>query len=60
MALDPVDEVHALQIQAGILGRSALHRFEDLIAEKINAATYPVGPANPPLSSLFPLMVAPY
>jgi hypothetical protein len=36
MALTPLDEVHALQIQAGILGRKAGHTFEDRIAQEIN------------------------
>ncbi len=42
MALEPVDEAHALQIQAGILGRKAGHRFEDAITERINSAAYPL------------------
>ena len=42
MALDPVDEAHALQIQAGILGRKAGHGFEDTLTTKINSAAYPL------------------
>lgn len=41
MALNPIDEVHALQIQAGILGRKAGHGFEDRIAQEINSLAYP-------------------
>lgn len=50
MALDPIDEAHALQIQAGALGRTAGHRFEDAIAASVNAAVYPitVNERNPP------------
>ena len=42
MALEPFDEVHALQIQAGTLGRRAGHNFEDTIAERINEFCYPL------------------
>lgn len=42
MALTPLDEVHALQIQAGILGRSTGHKFEDSITSEINKFTYPI------------------
>lgn len=41
MALEPLDEVHALQIQAGILGRTTGHGFEDRIAAEINTLAYP-------------------
>ncbi|HEX3798613.1 MAG TPA: hypothetical protein VH413_07925 [Verrucomicrobiae bacterium] len=41
MALTPLNEVHALQIQAGILGRHGGHTFEEHIAQEINALTYP-------------------
>jgi hypothetical protein len=41
MPLIAIDEVHALQIQAGALGRKAGHQFEDDIARKINALKYP-------------------
>lgn len=41
MALTPIDEIHAAQIQAGILGRKAGHAFEDRIAAEINDLQYP-------------------
>ena len=41
MALKPIDDIHALQIQAGTLGRKAGHKFEDEIASRINALQYP-------------------
>ena len=41
MTLEPTDENHALQIQAGTLGRKTGHKFEDEIAERINALSYP-------------------
>lgn len=41
MALTPIDETHALQIQAGTLGRKAGHAFEDTITNKINGRHYP-------------------
>lgn len=44
MALIPVDEIHALQIQAGTLGRKAGHIFEDTITQKINSFSYPFQP----------------
>lgn len=37
-----MDEVHALQIQAGTLGRKAGHAFEDRITEFINGIEYPL------------------
>lgn len=42
MALTPIDNAHALQIQAGILGRKAGHAFEDTITQRINSFAYPV------------------
>lgn len=45
MALNPIDEVHALQIQAGVLGRKAGHKFEDQITAEINAFQYPLAVA---------------
>lgn len=36
MALAPIDDIHALQIQAGILGRNTGHKFEDQLVSKIN------------------------
>ena len=49
MALTPLNELHALQIQAGTLGRHAGHDFEDRITREINGLTYPLkipAPAN--------------
>lgn len=45
MALTPIDEVHALQIQAGTLGRKAGHLFEDGMTESINNFRYPLATA---------------
>lgn len=42
MALTPIDEIHALQIQAGTLGRKAGHAFEDRITECINSLSFPI------------------
>ena len=42
MALTPIDEIHALQIQAGTLGRKAGHAFEDEITRRINSFAYPL------------------
>lgn len=42
MALTPIDEIHALQIQAGTLGRRAGHAFEDKITWQIDAFKYPL------------------
>jgi len=42
MALKPLDDAHALQIQAGTFGRKAGHTFEDTIAQRINALAYPL------------------
>lgn len=42
MALTPNDEAHALQIQAGTLGRKSGHAFEDRITEFINKFQYPI------------------
>jgi hypothetical protein len=44
MALIPIDNVHALQIQAGVLGRKAGHVFEDTITQTINSFSYPFEP----------------
>jgi hypothetical protein len=46
MPLNPVNEVHALQIQAGILGRKEGHSFEDRITQSINGFTYPFTISN--------------
>ena len=42
MALAPTNREHALQIQAGTLGRSRGHAFEYAIAGGINRITYPI------------------
>lgn len=42
MALTPIDEAHALQIQAGSLGRKSGHLFEDKITQRINSFHYPL------------------
>jgi hypothetical protein len=42
MALIPIDNTHALQIQAGALGRKTGHAFEDTITQRINSFTYPL------------------
>lgn len=47
MALTPLDELHALQIQAGTLGRKAGHLFEDTITREINSFGYPFQPVVP-------------
>ncbi len=46
MALDPIDEAHALQIQAGALGRKAGHAFEDRITKEINSLSFPFLPVK--------------
>ena len=46
MALTPDDEKHALQIQAGVLGRRAGHEFEDTIAERVNSLHFPFVPVE--------------
>lgn len=52
MALNPIDEAHAAQIQAGTLGRRAGHAFEDRIAASINDLAYPFVIASVPTSHL--------
>lgn len=42
MPLTALNEIHALQIQAGTLGRKAGHLFEDTISIRINEFTYPL------------------
>ena len=42
MALAPTNREHALQIQAGTLGRRSGHAFEDALADTINRTTYPI------------------
>ena len=46
MPLAPSDREHALQIQAGTLGRKSGHAFEDAVADAINRATYPLTFSN--------------
>ena len=46
MALTPLNEAHALQIQAGTVGRHAGHDFEDHITKTINDLIYPVTVAS--------------
>ena len=41
MALKPTDEQHALQIQAGKLGRKTGHDFEDNLTAKLNSFSMP-------------------
>ena len=52
MALTPTDESHALQIQAGIIGRKSGHAFEDRIANDINTTSYPTQIDNIPQTHL--------
>ena len=42
MTLEPINLVHALQIQAGLVGRKEGHNFEDEIANEINSLHYPI------------------
>ena len=42
MALEPLDEAHALQIQAGTIGRTTGHTFENLITQDINSHALPM------------------
>lgn len=44
MALNPINEIHALQIQAGTIGRKTGHAFEDTITQSINTSSYPFIP----------------
>lgn len=41
MALTPTDEQHALQIQAGTIGRKTGHEFEDTLTAKLNSLPMP-------------------
>ncbi len=41
MPLEPIDEAHALQIQAGTIGRKAGHGFEFSLTQEINSLRYP-------------------
>ena len=47
MALSPIDEAHALQIQAGTLGRKTGHDFEEQLAQEVNELPMPFKPAHP-------------
>ncbi len=42
MTLAPIDEAHALQIQAGVIGRKTGHFFEAEIASQIDRLNYPL------------------
>ena len=53
MAPQPIDDLHALQIQAGTLGRQAGHQFEDEIAARINSFRYPLACAALPEGHVF-------
>lgn len=53
MALIPIDEAHACQIQAGTLGRRAGHAFEDNIALQIESFSYPLNIPELALGHLF-------
>ena len=44
MAQTPINNIHGLQIQAGVLGRRVGHAFEDTITQKINSFAYPFKP----------------
>ena len=52
MALTPADERHALQIQAGVIGRRSGHAFEDQLAHEINTISYPTEIGNIPQTHL--------
>lgn len=47
MALMPIDEIHALQIQAGTVGRTTGHKFESSLADAINVFKYPMTISRP-------------
>ena len=47
MAQTPIDKTHALQIQAGRLGRNEGHAFEYRITDSINNIPYPLQFDNP-------------
>lgn len=42
MALAPINSIHALQIQAGITGRKAGHKFESDLSNAINRLKFPI------------------
>ena len=59
MALKPIDEAHALQIQAGTLGRRTGHDFEAQITDDANKLTCPrVIPRNEKKQHIFQGAVA--
>lgn len=53
MALTPTDEQHALQIQAGTIGRKAGHEFEDTLTSKLNSMPHRLKFAHNPNEHLF-------
>src|SRR4051812_37142200 len=59
MALTPINESHALQIQAGTLGRKSGHDFESAIAREINALRFPyaVRPSTGHVATADPAML---
>lgn len=52
MALSPINKAHALQIQAGTLGRKSGHLFEDTITSEINGLKFPYVPSATSLQHL--------
>lgn len=52
MTLTPTNQAHALQIQAGVVGRKAGHAFENLICTEINSLCYPYTPNDIPVKHL--------
>ena len=53
MAIPPINEAHALQIQAGITGRNRGHAFEQALADAINGFQYPISVSEEINSHLF-------
>ena len=53
MALKPINHAHALQIQAGVVGRRAGHGFEERIAERINDLSFPFRCSDPGTGHVF-------
>ncbi len=47
MALPPINDAHALQIQAGTTGRNSGHTFEKDLADAINGFQYPIRISQP-------------
>jgi hypothetical protein len=52
MALMPLDEAHALQIQAGATGRNRGHAFEKALSDAINGFSWPMQVPPPKVSHL--------